>query len=306
MILKYFKKYGGIKIIKDYINNHILIYSIIVLLIIPKNKTGLELFNEIITTKKFMSIKRWVKKQRTYEYSLELSVKPKIIWFCWYQGLDAAPELVKRAFNQLSLVLPDYKIVLLTKDNIEKYTELPDYIIDKWNKGKISNAHFSDILRTNLLCIHGGTWIDSTALLTDSIPQNIYEANFFIFRNYKPGTIGHSITTSSWFISSIKKHPILLYVQDLLFQYWKDNNTLKDYFLFHYFIEIGIEKYAELLKYMPIYTNEEPHLLFYELNKKFDQDKYEVIKKRTFIHKLSNKEEYVQGPTFYNEILRNN
>ena len=40
-------------------------------------------------------------------------------------------------------------------------------IEEKFEKGKIGMAHFSDLLRISLLAKWGGMWIDSTALCTD-------------------------------------------------------------------------------------------------------------------------------------------
>ena len=45
---------------------------------------------------------------------------------------------------------------------------MPDYITDKWQRGIIGNAHFSDLLRLELLIEKGGYWIDATVLCTDS------------------------------------------------------------------------------------------------------------------------------------------
>ena len=40
--------------------------------------------------------------------------------------------------------------------------ELPGYIVEKWGKGQIPAALFSDLLRLQLLIKYGGMWIDST------------------------------------------------------------------------------------------------------------------------------------------------
>jgi len=44
--------------------------------------------------------------------------------------------------------------------------ELPGYIVEKWEKGRIPAAMFSDLLRVELLIKYGGTWIDSTVFCT--------------------------------------------------------------------------------------------------------------------------------------------
>ena len=73
------------------------------------------------------------------------------------------------------------KIILLTKNNLNQYVSLPRCIIKKYNLGIITHTHFSDVVRVALLCEHGGTWIDSTVLLTGEIPKKFLEAPLFMF-----------------------------------------------------------------------------------------------------------------------------
>lgn len=60
-----------------------------------------------------------------------------VIWWCWLQGLESAPPIVKAC-----------------------------YILDKWKAGIISNTHFSDILCLELLTSRGGIWVDATVFVT--------------------------------------------------------------------------------------------------------------------------------------------
>ena len=48
--------------------------------------------------------------------------------------------------------------------------------------GTISNTHFSDLIRLNLLNQYGGTWIDSTCLQTEKIPDYIKNSNLFLYK----------------------------------------------------------------------------------------------------------------------------
>jgi len=101
---------------------------------------------------------------------------PKVIWWCWLQGYDAAPPIVKACYNSLMRefkgsrvqeVLSDgYEIKVIDAENWKEYIELPDFIVKKWEKKQIPPALFSDLLRLELLIKYGGTWIDSTVLCT--------------------------------------------------------------------------------------------------------------------------------------------
>lgn len=51
---------------------------------------------------------------------------------------------------------------MIDNGNWRDYVELPEYIIQRWDKKQISPAHFTDLLRLQLLIKYGGTWIDAT------------------------------------------------------------------------------------------------------------------------------------------------
>ncbi len=44
---------------------------------------------------------------------------------------------------------------------------IPNSIVSKWKSNVISDTHFSDIIRTELLIKYGGTWIDSTVYVNN-------------------------------------------------------------------------------------------------------------------------------------------
>lgn len=305
MIMQYFSKKGGINLIKKYIYNHVFIYACFLFLFLPKNRKGLEILDSCITLKIFLRTKKKNQKNTKIFPSPEFYIKPKIIWFCWLQGLENAPVLVHVVLESIKKSLSDYTIKIITAENFGAYTDIPDFIIKKWKIGIISNTHFSDILRTNILINNGGTWIDSTALITSKIPEDIEKSSIFFFRTFKPGDAGHAINSSNWFISSCKSNPILLTIQNYLYNFWKKNNHINDYFFYHMFTEMAFEQYPDLVDFMPKYSNDAPHFLFYLLNVQFNKDIYEMVKQQSFIHKLSNKfvEEKNDKKTFYSYII---
>jgi hypothetical protein len=306
-VKKIFFKQGGFSFISTLFKRHILFYSFLQFLILPKNKTGLELLRESINLKSYLKLKNKLKiKNIKKDESKINNEKEKIIWFCWLQGVDEAPLLVKRCYESIQKFCFDYKINFIDSKNFLQYTNIPDYIISKWNKGIISNTHFSDILRINLLAEQGGTWIDSTVLLTAKIPQDIENSSLFMFRTYKPGSNGKAVNLSSWFISANRENKILKLTQEFLFYYWKKQNYLCDYFLLHNFIQIAFEIYPEEETLIPKYTNETPHFMLFELSKEFNRQKWTSFCNQSFCHKLTykltDKEESKSG-TFYKFIL---
>lgn len=93
-------------------------------------------------------------------------LKPKIIWWCWLQGVDNAPPICKACLNSLKQNISDHKIIVITEENRHDFIKLPAKIEEKYANGLIDRTHFSDILRAALLVHYGGTWIDSTVLCT--------------------------------------------------------------------------------------------------------------------------------------------
>lgn len=307
MIKEYFNKAGGKKILKNYIENNVFIYAILLFLFLPKNKVGFETLREIVSLRIYGKLKKRYKRLLYKEdYQLEEKKIERKVWFCWLQGIENAPKLVKVCYKYLTCYLNDYEIIEITEQNYMKYTTIPEFIIKKWKCGYISNTHFSDILRNNLLINNGGIWIDSTVLLTDVIPDDIMQAPMFLFQTLKPGKDGKSIPISSWFIASSVNNPVLKTAQDLLFAYWKNHNKLCDYFLYHYFLIMSLEKYEKIYEQIPQYTNENPHILLFKLNEEYNKETFDYICNKTFAHKLTYKlDESIQNnkKNFYNYLV---
>ena len=98
--------------------------------------------------------------------TLEKKANQGRIWFCWLQGLEQAPPLVKLCYEALGQKLPDREIVVIDAKNVFDYITLPEEIVEKWKRGIIGPAHFSDLIRLELLVRYGGYWIDATVYLS--------------------------------------------------------------------------------------------------------------------------------------------
>lgn len=256
----------------------------------------------------YKTYKRLEKKYASHikKYEVENCKESNKVWFCWLQGIENAPELVKACYSNLKNILTDKEIIVITKENLKEYTNFPDFILEKWENGIISNTHFSDILRAELLVRNGGMWIDSTCLVTSKIPDYVQNSDFFVFNNeYRSDK---AIAISSWFIYSKADYPILKSVLDLIFEYWSKKNKLEDYFLFHMFVTMVFKNYPELVQKIPFVSNINPHVLQFKylFNNIKNVDK-EFIKQTCFIHKLSYKFDSnltTKENTVYQSILK--
>lgn len=257
--------------------------------------------------------KSYVKLEKKYKYVIEDFVigncdqkKSNKIWVCWLQGLEVAPPLVRACVNSLYKNLKGKEVIILTEKNLADYINLPDYIMDKWKKSRISPAHFSDIIRVEILCKWGGTWVDSTVLCTaESSCDYIFDEPFFVYkymdleRKDKESTVA-----SNWFIHSVSNYPILMLTRELLREYWKKNNYAVDYYIFHLFFAMATRKYVEEWDKVPMYNNNSPHTLQFEFHNKFDQRRWNQIIKMSDFHKLNHHKDYSGCKnSFYDYVL---
>lgn len=216
----------------------------------------------------------------------KMNSKPeKIIWWMWLQGEENAPSICKACLASIRKELPDYKVVVLTNDNIFDYVKIPEIIKNKYQQGLIYRTQFSDYMRTALLVEHGGIWVDSTVLFTDN-PKEYLELPLFMFKEFSFQK-DYPSAASSWFIASCKHHPILEATLNLLTKYWTDTSLLLDYFVYHYFIKMVTNRYQNLWKNVPNYPNRAPHVLQFELLDEYNEVRFNQIKKMSPVHKLN-------------------
>jgi hypothetical protein len=299
------KKFGGANLLKQYISSGTLFYVLAAFLITGKDKTSLELVRmgqrNKVKKKLAKKYKNLIAKPLEENETTEVSNK---VWFNWFQGLENAPEIVKVCYASVQKNLPDKEIVLLTDENISDFVEFPEFILEKRKRGLISNAHFSDLLRLELLITHGGTWIDSTVLLTsDKLPSAFFESDLFFFQKLKPGKDGHALRMSSWFINAKKGNATLKRVQECLYKYWAKNDKLIDYFLIHVFMDTILDEHLGVANNIPPFDSGAPHSLLLRINDTYDKKMFENIKEASSVHKLSYKDiDKNTKDTYYNAI----
>ena len=233
-----------------------------------------------------------------------------VIWTCWLQGEENALPIVKACINSIRRTYPNKKLIIITSQNIRQYADIPEYIYQKWQKGIITNTHFSDILRVCLLYQHGGTWMDATVFLGNAINPEIMQAPFFAFHSRTflrsfPKILGNN----SWFLHCVPQHPLMSGMRALLFTFWQHENQLIHYFLYHIFFDLMVENNAvcrNLWEETPLfYDDEQVEALYLKLSDEFSEELFREIIKRSPIQKLSYKYLPITGEklTFEQYIL---
>lgn len=305
-----FEKQGGTKLLKQYWKGGAFFTAACQFLLLGKSRTALELLRLSATLKTKQKLERKYRKDLEAfdaNWTEREHNSSNRIWICWFQGMDAAPELVQQCYRSVVLHNPDKEVIVITSDNYKDYVTFPDYIIEKWEKGIITHTHMTDLLRLELLVTLGGMWIDATVLCTsDDIPHYFFDSELFFYQTLKPGRDGHPSYISSWLMSAKTNNKILSATRELCYKYWQTNNTMWDYFLLHDFISIVMDKYVEDWKRIIPRDNATPHELLLRLFEPFNQEMWDAIRVQTPFHKLTYKfsEEQKNKPgTFYDELF---
>ena len=210
------------------------------------------------------------------------------IWIFWLQGIENAPDIVKRCVKSISHHFPEKDIVILDHKNYKQFVFFPDYIWKKHKEGKIPMAQFSDLLRLELLITYGGLWVDATVFCSGrKLFEDIQSTPLFLFCAGKRKEDSSTVAISNWLIYARSNNRLLLATRMLLYEYWKQENYLKHYFLFHVFFAMVANKYIEDWLEVPIHAKEPSHRLQSILLKRYDQAVWNEIVGATSFHKLT-------------------
>lgn len=310
-LLETFYKQGGVKLLKQYWQSGALFTAAGEFLLLGKSRTSLEILRLSTQLKAKQKLEKkyrshLIEFDNQYRENVEHNTTDKV-WICWFQGIENAPQIVQKCYESVKKHMPDKEIIVLTSDNLADYVQFPDFILDKWNSGQITYTHMTDLLRLELLIKYGGLWLDATVYCSGAeFPNYMTNSDLFFYQCLKPGRDGHSHISSSWLISAKTNNKILMAVRELCYEYWKEHNSLIEYFLLHDFIAIVLEFYPkEWLNIVPR-DNATPHILSLRLFEQYDEDVWNIIKQQTPFHKLSYKfidEQAQKEGTYYKKVL---
>ncbi len=252
-----------------------------------------------------------------YAYIFEAECKkPKstfpipYIWQCWLQGKEQAPDIIRACLHSVQKYQPKHTIKVLDMHTVHDFIHIPQYILDKFHQNIIPPAHFTDYIRVALLAKYGGTWIDATIFLSESIPNTLLKEDFFAYKfppwcglpkktlpDFARIFSGHTRDIdkrcfSNWLIHAKANNRLMQLTQAFLEEYWAKENTLFDYYMFHLFCTYAILQDSlcqESFVHMVEASNAYPHLLQQCLLQPYDEKLYTSIKNATPVHKLTHK-----------------
>ena len=177
-------------------------------------------------------------------------VGKKIIWQFWQQGIDEnTPKLVMSCFNSVKKYCGEYEIILLSRETLNDYIELPGFVWEKFGTGGFTFPKIANLVRLYLLSAYGGVWLDATIYLTKPIEENWLQKDFFALQRSETPPPDQEIFTKfdplglSWEPASYVRmqnsfmiaKPHNKIVDDLLsihFEYWRKEAQINHYFFF--------------------------------------------------------------------------
>ncbi len=245
----------------------------------------------------------------------------KIIWQYWGQGVDdkTLPETVKICFNSVDKYKKDYQIIRLDDTTIHEYLDLPEFIFEKRLNKEFKHVFFSDLLRLALLDTYGGIWMDATILLTNPIPENVANMNFFVFQRdenaldkayfetYDPLYFGwhnsHYVNILSSFMVGKRKNEVIHTWLDLLLNFWETQTSIKHYFFFQIIFHELIHHKDFEKKNCTVKDDTLVHLLQTKMHEIYDAEEFAQIQQRTSIHKLRYVKNTVPG-SYYDHVKK--
>lgn len=215
------------------------------------------------------------------------------VWVCWWQGESEMPELIRRCVSSLKRNLPAEKteLKLITLENCMRYVTFTDTVIRKFNEGKITYTHLSDLLRAELLYRYGGMWVDATYYVARPIQPDIFAFPVYTLRFQKP--IWEADITKGrwsgnlWHTASGKK--LFSFLMESLWYYWEVEEKLIDYFLADYVIAVAKEAFADVKNELEqcVCTEKSVFDLHRLMNCKYTPERMEQLQKNQTFYKLN-------------------
>lgn len=249
---------------------------------------------------------------KKYSHCEEKEMTPgkKIIWIFWWQGLSDAPDLVKTCISSIMKNSNGAQVVVLSKRNFEDYVSLSKHVMDKFEHGKITLTHLSDLVRFNLLSKFGGLWLDATIYCAKEISSEYFSYKLVTCSGY-PDNESFNISNGRWtgfLIGGVSQNTMFHFMNEFFDAYWEKEDKLMDYFLIDYILDLAYQ--YNVGNFETILNNSKlrnPRLFDLQdlLNEKFNDVLYSSLIEETIFFKLSYKKELKNSSDTFFFYLKN-
>lgn len=172
------------------------------------------------------------------------------VWVCYWQGEQEMPEQIHQFFEKIKKSLPEKKTVLrlITLENCMEYVTFSDAVVRKFNEGKISLTHLTDLLRAELLYRYGGVWMDATCEIEIPLTEELFEKGFYTIKTHKSLWTA-DISKGRWsdyFWIAGKGKKLFRFLMESLWYYWELEETAIDDLLADYMLAVAIEELPDI------------------------------------------------------------
>lgn len=228
------------------------------------------------------------------------------IWTMWWQGIDErTPGIVRACVNSIREHADGHPVHVVSRHNLRDYVTLDPSVTEAFERGEISAALFSDVVRFALLRTHGGAWIDSTIYVTADIPEHVFAGPFYSIPVHRTNPTRN---WTSYFIAGVQHNPLFTIMEHSLVGMVKLGKGLPDYFMIDVMLSAiytHCPEFARMIDAVP--DNNEGR---FALSEQMDSTAATPdIPAGTYLNKLTYKIDYpthVHGrPTLYSRVLNN-
>lgn len=267
---------------------------------------------ENIIIRKQLYLKKFLKKLfKDFEIKekIDTNLSKNIIWLFWNEQINKAPLLIQLCVKSVKKNNPDCIINILSIDNYNNYVQIPKDIERLFKNDYISNTHFADILRTNILATNGGLWLDSTILCTGTLNPQIWEEQIWTIKKEFDSKL-YSVSYYRWNTATLAGSRYFYEnISELWNLYFSKYKRVIDYFLFDYLIDYLYSNsifYKNLIDNIVI-NNQNTFELDKKLSKQMDLKYLNEIEKNTCLFKLQRRnfnKSYLSSGTFFDYFLK--
>jgi len=228
----------------------------------------------------------------------------KNIFVMWWQGIDGkTPKIVLSCIASIKRNNPGFSVIILTKDNIKSYIDIPERILNLFESGRVSFAQLSDIVRVSVLARHGGVWMDSTVFFSGEKHPDLWAKDYIILREGAKDSF--YVTKGRWigFFMGTKKRNTKLFsfLRDCFFSYWETHEYLCDYFLIDYLIDIAYQEFASDIIDGCAIDTPDIFLIMDRMDEKWDAVKEDF--KKSWVYKLDFRKSSSAPDSLYFSLL---
>ena len=233
------------------------------------------------------------------------------IWVCWWQGLDTAPEVIKKCVDSVIRNAGSHTVTVITEENYREFANIPAWVEEKFRRGIISRTHFSDILRLSLLARHGGMWLDATFFCTEPVLSDYFRLPLWTVKrpDYSHGSVACGQFATYSLACSYENRWIFGTIRDFVLHYWKTHDFMIDYLFLDYLFVLALRSDPRIMAAFEAIEPNNPQCdeLCKVLNSPYDQQMWESMHKNTSLFKLTWKqtfESFVGGrKSFYTMLV---